>query len=318
MRLTHEMLERARTQPLGEGNQGRIALSRVFEQVCRSLRHRVLAYQPMALPPRTAGALAVLMLWLGACGDKTLEQRKAEERAAFDKQYAHLDEGARPLTESEKIEKLIEAVRESGHTFIRNGQEHGSSEAADHLSMKLEKAGDRVRTAEEFIAGIASRSSMTGKPYMLRTGDGTEYRTRDWLLSHLRELNKPPVLANTAGPPSSDGAKQPGPHIQVNIDIEYALSLIEESELSFHSVKDGERNATYTSGEFARMLRRKSSWIGSDIEDLDPWLDEIASRSFKSDEAYLVTVTEGRDLELRPWLDEKLAAARAEHGAAQE
>jgi hypothetical protein len=39
--------------------------------------------------------------------------------------------------------------------------------------MKLKAAGDKIKTAEDFIQFCASRSSMTGEPYLIKFADGT-------------------------------------------------------------------------------------------------------------------------------------------------
>jgi len=86
-------------------------------------------------------------------------------------------DGPDPL-EAGKIGTLIAAVENlQGAVFIRNGSEHTPREAAEHLRLKLGKAGRRVRTAEDFIRYCASRSSLSGKPYLIRYEDGTTVTT---------------------------------------------------------------------------------------------------------------------------------------------
>ncbi|HQI81116.1 MAG TPA: DUF5329 family protein, partial [Deltaproteobacteria bacterium] len=81
---------------------------------------------------------------------------------------------ARDAGEQDRIEFLIYSVENlKGALFIRNGAPHDGKEAADHLRMKLQKAGSRVKTADDFIRLCASASSMTGRPYMIRLPDGT-------------------------------------------------------------------------------------------------------------------------------------------------
>src|SRR5512139_2442518 len=76
--------------------------------------------------------------------------------------------------EQKKIEFLISSVENLKEAkFIRNGSEHDGKEAAEHLRMKLQKAGGKVQTADDFIRLCASKSSITGKPYMIRSSDGT-------------------------------------------------------------------------------------------------------------------------------------------------
>jgi deferrochelatase/peroxidase EfeB len=93
------------------------------------------------------------------------------------------------LSEPEKIERLIQAV--SGlqdAVFIRNDQEHTAADAAEHMRRKLKAAGDRVRTVEEFIENIASKSNATGKPYKIRFKDGREVESAAFLREMLKEI----------------------------------------------------------------------------------------------------------------------------------
>src|SRR5689334_22524624 len=86
------------------------------------------------------------------------------------------------LSEKEKIDLLINYVRNlQGATFIRNGDEYPAKDAAEHLQMKRRKAGDRVKTAREFIDGLASESDISGKAYQIRMKDGKTYNGRDIL-----------------------------------------------------------------------------------------------------------------------------------------
>jgi hypothetical protein len=91
-------------------------------------------------------------------------------------------------------------------------------------------------------------------------------------------------------------------------DIERALDLIGASGLRFvdpPSEPEG-RAGEYTAEQFAGMLRTKWDWIGYDLTELEPWLDQIATRSFKTSLAYQVTLADGTTGDLRPWLDAQL------------
>lgn len=61
---------------------------------------------------------------------------------------------------------MITFVRTSDVRFIRNGLEYSPADGADHLREKLATAGDRVQTTNDFITGIASKSHLSGKPYV--------------------------------------------------------------------------------------------------------------------------------------------------------
>jgi hypothetical protein len=89
--------------------------------------------------------------------------------------------------EAGKIRYLISSVETlQGATFIRNGTEHSPRDAAEHLRMKLKKAGKRVRTAEDFIKLCASRSFLSGEPYLIKYDNGSVVRTEAFLREKLK------------------------------------------------------------------------------------------------------------------------------------
>jgi hypothetical protein len=96
---------------------------------------------------------------------------------------------AQDFTESAKIEYLIASVEVlEGVSFIRNGHEYDARAASNHLRLKLKAVGDRVRTAEDFIKLCASKSSMTGKPYMIRLADGTIVKSEVFFREKLKTI----------------------------------------------------------------------------------------------------------------------------------
>jgi hypothetical protein len=94
------------------------------------------------------------------------------------------------LTEKEKIELLIASIENLENAkFYRNGTLYDAKSAAEHLRMKLGKAGDRVKTAQDFIEVIASKSSMTGENYKIVFTDGKEINTSKFLYDKLESIN---------------------------------------------------------------------------------------------------------------------------------
>jgi hypothetical protein len=93
--------------------------------------------------------------------------------------------------EKKKIEFLISSVENlKGAKFIRNGTEHDDGKAAaDHLRMKLQNAGSYVQTADDFIRLCASKSFLTGKPYMIRSSDGKTITSEEYFREKLKEYN---------------------------------------------------------------------------------------------------------------------------------
>ena len=92
-------------------------------------------------------------------------------------------------TPAQEIELLIQRVAASkGVVFIRNGSEHSAANAAQHLRRKLKAAKGRITTPDQFIAQLATRSSITGKPYSVRLPDGREMESAAWLHGLLRDV----------------------------------------------------------------------------------------------------------------------------------
>ena len=110
---------------------------------------------------------------------------------------AHLPRPAAPaahLSEAQKIQALIHSVETlQGAVFIRNGTEYDGAKAASHMRMKLDYAGKRITTAEQFIDKLATGSSMTGKPYKIRFADGRTVESAVYFHEQLRKLEAPAV-----------------------------------------------------------------------------------------------------------------------------
>jgi hypothetical protein len=90
------------------------------------------------------------------------------------------------VVEAQKIEYLIASVATLQNAqFVRNGTTYDGKAAADHLRMKLSKAGSRISTAEDFIRLCGSVSSMSGVPYSIRFADGTTIDSEVYLRQKL-------------------------------------------------------------------------------------------------------------------------------------
>jgi uncharacterized FAD-dependent dehydrogenase len=88
--------------------------------------------------------------------------------------------------EMARIEQLCESVARSKDVqFVRNGKPHTPDDAAKFLREKLKAMGGEVRTAEEFIDKIATKSSMSGEPYTVRFADGREMPSAHFLRAEL-------------------------------------------------------------------------------------------------------------------------------------
>jgi hypothetical protein len=104
------------------------------------------------------------------------------------------------MTEAAKIQALIGSIEHlNGAVFIRNGTEHDASEAAAHLRRKLDYAGSKVKTAQQFIDKLATGSSMTGKPYKIRFADGRTVDSASFFREQLRKLEAAPPRTASKG-----------------------------------------------------------------------------------------------------------------------
>jgi hypothetical protein len=96
---------------------------------------------------------------------------------------------AQDAGEVAKIRYLIGSVEAfQGVTFLRNGGEYDTKKAADHLRLKLDMAGDRVKTVEDFIRLCGSKSFVSGEAYRMRLPDGTTMYAEAFFRERLKTL----------------------------------------------------------------------------------------------------------------------------------
>ena len=89
--------------------------------------------------------------------------------------------GARAADQADaEVKYLLTYVENSGCTFHRNGTDHDSADAADHLRLKYRRGGKYVNNAEQFIDRLASESSWSGSKYTV-TCEGNTELSGEWL-----------------------------------------------------------------------------------------------------------------------------------------
>ncbi len=103
-----------------------------------------------------------------------------------------------PFSEQQKIEILLSSIGHlQGAVFIRNGSEYTAAQAVEHIRYKWQHAGDRVKTAEDFIVQCATKSSMSGLPYRIRLADGTTMDSAVFLEQQLKRMPAGPSSATS-------------------------------------------------------------------------------------------------------------------------
>ena len=86
-----------------------------------------------------------------------------------------------------EIRSLIQAVRNSGCEFDRNGTRYPAERAAEHLELKYSRGKRYADSAEAFIEHLASNSSWTGEPYLMICGAEVT-PAGEWLMTKLEAI----------------------------------------------------------------------------------------------------------------------------------
>lgn len=121
--------------------------------------------------------------------------RRAAAAAMFAAPVAVLQAAAAApgAAESARIEQLLKFVESQPQCkFIRNGEAYSGADATRFLRAKLAKMGGHVDTAAQFIDQIASRSSTSGQPYLMRCADGASRPSAQLLAEELRRIDGKP------------------------------------------------------------------------------------------------------------------------------
>ena len=94
-----------------------------------------------------------------------------------------------PPEETKKIEALISHVEGlKDAKFVRNGIEYDAKTAGAFLRGKWDTNKAKIKTASDFIEQVATKSSTTGKPYLIRLKDGQEHKSGEYLAEQLKLL----------------------------------------------------------------------------------------------------------------------------------
>ncbi len=94
------------------------------------------------------------------------------------------------------INYLLLYVEKSDCTFIRNDREYTAKEAAGHIQKKYDYFKSKIKTAEDFIRLSATKSLVSGKPYMVETKTGKLMTSETWLLEALETYRRSRVKNN--------------------------------------------------------------------------------------------------------------------------
>ena len=83
-----------------------------------------------------------------------------------------------------EIDHLLGFIAASPCSFIRNGVAYDGAQAVAHIKDKYDYYRDDIHSAEDFIALAATKSALSGKPYLVTCGETTE-PAADWIAREL-------------------------------------------------------------------------------------------------------------------------------------
>jgi hypothetical protein len=100
-----------------------------------------------------------------------------------------------PTSAPEDIQYLLDAIERSGCEFYRNGSWYAAADARSHLASKYREVDKKrpVRSVQDFIDWVGTRSSMTGEPYRGRCAGSDAMTSAEWFR---RELERRPPSAD--------------------------------------------------------------------------------------------------------------------------
>ena len=117
-----------------------------------------------------------------------------------------------PVAQSE-IAHLLDYMEKSGCRFYRNGTWYTDAKAVrGHVDMKYRyfMERNRIGSAEDFIKWAASKSEISGKPYLVQCNNGAEMLLSRWLTDELvrnrKERASGPVRQSPSGTAGSAGS----------------------------------------------------------------------------------------------------------------
>lgn len=102
-------------------------------------------------------------------------------------------QAAMSALEAARVEQLLQYIESQPQArFVRNGRAYSNADAVRFLRAKLDKMGQHVTTAAQFIDEIASRSSTSGEAYLIRFPDGRTVTAAQFLGDELRRIDRRP------------------------------------------------------------------------------------------------------------------------------
>jgi len=105
-----------------------------------------------------------------------------------------------PANQVNEVNHLLDFVKNSKCIINRNGTDHVGEKGVKHIESKYDYFRDDIKSTEDFIKYAATKSTMSGKFYMVTCPGEKTIRTQNWFLNELkwfRKASKPAATKNT-------------------------------------------------------------------------------------------------------------------------
>ncbi len=99
--------------------------------------------------------------------------------------YADVPESQKP-----EVEHLLQFVETTDCMFERNGKKYDGERASKHIKRKYEHFRDQITTTEEFIEYSATKSTVSGKSYLVYCAQNDPIESSVWLLEELAQYRE--------------------------------------------------------------------------------------------------------------------------------
>ena len=134
-----------------------------------------------------------------------------------------------PARQRDEIVYLLNFIKNTNCIMERNGKKHRGEEAYSHILKKYHYFRNKIKSTEQFIELSASKSTLSGKPYMVSCDGQKSIGTQKWLLDELhnyrRNRNKGPLTYQWSRTAKQLRCSQPLSSRVSDIDMSRELSF---------------------------------------------------------------------------------------------
>ncbi len=95
-----------------------------------------------------------------------------------------------PPSQKPEVEYLLGLVKSSPCKFERNGKLYDGREAYEHIEKKYGHFRDEITSTETFIEYAATKSMISGNPYLIICAGAEPENTGDWFLKELKKYRE--------------------------------------------------------------------------------------------------------------------------------